>query len=91
MVVEDAEILSGTPVIKGTRVPVHQIGSLYDSGVPKDKILKSYPSVKEWQIELASLYSKAVPQRGRPRHSKPSGLEPQSVVRKRLRRSHTGE
>lgn len=90
MVVEDVEILSGTPVIKGTRVPVHQIGALYDSGVPIEKILKSYPSLEEWQIELASIYARAVPQRGRPKSSISLELRPKSVVRKRLRRSSMG-
>jgi uncharacterized protein (DUF433 family) len=91
MVVEDPEILSGTPVIKGTRVPVHQIGALYDSGVPKGKILRSYPSLKDWQIELSSIYSRAVPQRGRPRNSLTVALRPKSIIKKRRRRSSMGK
>jgi uncharacterized protein (DUF433 family) len=34
IVIEDPEILSGTPVIKGTRVPVHDIAALFDAGTP---------------------------------------------------------
>jgi uncharacterized protein (DUF433 family) len=66
LVVEDPEILGGTPVIRGTRVPVYHIAALVDSGTPVDQILKSYPSLKDWQVELASDYAKAVPSSGRP-------------------------
>jgi hypothetical protein len=34
MVVEDPEILRGTPVIRGTRIPVHDVASLVDAGTP---------------------------------------------------------
>lgn len=66
LVVEDPEILSGTPVIRGTRVPVYHVAALVDSGTPVTQILKSYPSLKDWQVELASAYAKAVPPTGRP-------------------------
>jgi uncharacterized protein (DUF433 family) len=66
LVVEDPEILSGTPVIRGTRVPVYHIAALVDSGTSVAQILKSYPSLKGWQVELASAYAKAVPPSGRP-------------------------
>lgn len=65
LVVEDPEILSGTPVIKGTRVPVYDIAAAVDAGIAKDRILKSYPSLKDWQVELVSAYAKAVPPGGR--------------------------
>lgn len=50
MVVEGPEILSGTPVIKGTRVPVYDIAAAIDSGTPMDRILKSYPSLKTGRL-----------------------------------------
>jgi uncharacterized protein (DUF433 family) len=90
MVIEDPEILSGTPVIKGTRVPVYDIAAAVESGTPKDRILKSYPSLKDWQVELASVYAKAVPPRGRPRRvSSARGLQG-SITKKRLRTSLSG-
>jgi uncharacterized protein (DUF433 family) len=61
IVVEDPGILSGTPVIKGTRVPVHDVAAQFDAGTPVDEILRCYPSVKERQIELASVYARAFP------------------------------
>ena len=89
-VVEDPEILGGIPVIKGTRIPVYDIAAAFDAGTPIDRILKSYPSLKDWQVELASLYARAVPPRGRPKRSVSSGLKEKSVTKKRLRRSSIG-
>jgi uncharacterized protein (DUF433 family) len=89
-VAEDPEILGGTPVIKGTRVPVYDIAAARDAGTPIDRILKSYPSLKDWQVELASVYARAVPQKGRPKRSVSSGLTEKSVTKKRLRRSSIG-
>ncbi|HEY1808199.1 MAG TPA: DUF433 domain-containing protein [Acidobacteriaceae bacterium] len=66
-VVEDNEILSGTPVIKGTRVPVHDVAASVAAGIPMERILSSYPSINREQVELAALFAEANPQRGRPR------------------------
>ncbi|HTZ60951.1 MAG TPA: DUF433 domain-containing protein [Acidobacteriaceae bacterium] len=90
MVIEDPEILSGTPVIKGTRVPVYDIAAAVDAGIAKDRILKSYPSLKDWQVELASIYAKAVPLRGRPKRVSSDGVRKGPVTKKRLRSSLSG-
>lgn len=66
-VIEDDEILSGTPVIKGTRVPVYDVAASVAAGIPMDRILSAYPSLKREQVELAALFAEANPQRGRPR------------------------
>ena len=86
MVVEDPEILSGTPVIKGTRVPLYDVAAAVDLGTPIERILKTYPSLKQEQVELASLYAKAVPQRGRPKRASLRGAH-STVVKKRIRAS----
>jgi uncharacterized protein (DUF433 family) len=90
MVIEDPDILSGTPVLKGTRVPVYDIAAAVDSGTPTERILKSYPSLKDWQVKLASVYAKAVPLRGRPKRVSPAGGLKGSITKKRLRRSLSG-
>ena len=90
MVVEDREILSGTPVIKGTRIPVYDIAASFDSGTSAERILKSYPSLKAWQIELASLYTKAVPPRGRPKRAANPDSVKVTVTKTRLRNSSLG-
>ena len=90
MVVEDPEILRGTPVIRGTRIPVHDVASLVDAGTPAQEILDIYPSLTQSQIGLASIYAKANPQRGRPRRrSLPRGLTV-SISKKRLRAASIG-
>jgi uncharacterized protein (DUF433 family) len=66
-VVEDNEILSGTPVIKGTRVPVYDVAASVAAGIAMERILSSYPSINREQVELAALFAEANPQRGRPR------------------------
>lgn len=67
MVVSDPEILSGTPVIRGTRVPVYAVAASFQSGIPMERVLKAYPSLQHDQVELAAMYAEANPQRGRPR------------------------
>ncbi|MGA7340086.1 MAG: DUF433 domain-containing protein [Terracidiphilus sp.] len=63
----DDEILSGTPVIKGTRVPVYDVAASMAAGIPVERILSSYPSLNREQVELAALFAEANPQRGRPK------------------------
>jgi uncharacterized protein (DUF433 family) len=67
MVTSDPDILRGTPVILGTRVPVYDVAASVAAGLSMDEILEGYPSLKRDQVELAALYAEANPQRGRPR------------------------
>ena len=39
LVVEDPEILSGTPVIRNTRIPVYDVAASVAAGLPMDRIL----------------------------------------------------
>jgi uncharacterized protein (DUF433 family) len=71
MVVEDPEILSGTPVIQGTRVPVYYVAASVEAGEPMERILEDYPRLTAEDVELAALYAEAIPPRGRPRPSAP--------------------
>jgi uncharacterized protein (DUF433 family) len=87
IVVEDPEILSGTPVIRGTRIPVHDVASLVDAGTPLQELLEIYPTLTQSQFELASIYAKANPQRGRPRRRHFPRSLTVSVSKKRLRGS----
>jgi len=83
-VIEDNEILSGTPVIKGTRVPVYDVAASVAAGISVESILSSYPSLKQEQVELAALFAEANPQRGRPRQRivPPAGAKVVSARRK---------
>lgn len=83
-VTENKEILSGTPVIKGTRVPVYDVAASVFAGIPMERILSSYPSINREQVELAALFAEANPLRGRPRQRivRPAGAKIVSSRRK---------
>ena len=61
------DIMGGTPVISGTRVPVRDVAAALAAGVPAKEILEDYPSLTEDRLELAALYAEANPLRGRPK------------------------
>lgn len=66
VVIEDPKIMRGTPVYRGTRIPVELIADMLDQGARVDEILDGYPALDREKVELAPLYVKAFPQRGRP-------------------------
>ncbi len=78
IVVSDPDILSGTPVIRGTRVAVYNVAASVVAGIPMERILAAYPSLKRKQVELAALYVEANPLRGRPRQK--GSLPPNAKV-----------
>jgi uncharacterized protein (DUF433 family) len=84
-VTEDPEILGGTPVLKGTRVPVYDIAASVAAGLPLSRIKDAYPSLTDELIELAIFYAKAVPLRGRPpaRRLRPETSTTRKVARRR--------
>ena len=66
MVARDPDIMRGTPIVRGTRIPVHLIVEMLDTGANVQEILEGYPSLTRESIRLAQLYVKAFPKRGRP-------------------------
>ena len=69
MVVSSPDILRGTPVVRGTRVPVHDVAASVTAGIPVDRVLAAYPSLNADKVDLVVLYAEANPPRGRPRQS----------------------
>jgi len=67
MVVSDPEVLGGAPVVRGTRVLVHDVAASVAADLPTDRILAAYPFLDVDKIELAAIYAEANPARGRPR------------------------
>ncbi|MDX2190175.1 MAG: DUF433 domain-containing protein [Bacteroidota bacterium] len=54
----DNEILSGTPVFKGTRVPITTLFDHLEKGISLDEFLDDFPSVsKEHAIALIEIAS----------------------------------
>ncbi len=67
MVSSTPGVLGGTPVFKGTRIPVHEIADMLANGDRPAAIVKAYPRLDTERVRLASIYAQAYPARGRPR------------------------
>jgi uncharacterized protein (DUF433 family) len=67
LVVEDPEILSGTPVTRNTRIPVYNVAASVAAGLPMDRILAAYPGLTGEMVELAALCDLANPRRDKTR------------------------
>jgi len=66
VIVLDPEIMRGTPVYRGTRIPVEIVADMLNQGASVEEILEGYPAVDREKVELATLYLQAFPRRGRP-------------------------
>ena len=66
MVESDPEIMRGAPVYRGTRIPVHAVADMLSQGATVSEILEGYPALTREKVELAPMYVKAFPLRGRP-------------------------
>jgi uncharacterized protein (DUF433 family) len=53
----DPEVLSGKPVIKGTRIPVYLIIELLANGMTENEILRQYPTLEKEDVKAALLYA----------------------------------
>ncbi len=67
MVSSTPEVLGGTPVFKGTRIPVHDVADMLVNGDRPAAIIKAYPQLDADHVRLALIYAQAYPARGRPR------------------------
>jgi uncharacterized protein (DUF433 family) len=63
MVVSDPEIMRGTPVFKGTRMPVDLVADMLAQGATAEEILEGYPTLNKEMIAIAPLYMRACPSR----------------------------
>jgi uncharacterized protein (DUF433 family) len=66
MVVTDPEIMRGTPVFRGTRIPVDLVADMLAKGATAEEILEGYSTLNKEKIAIAPLYMRAFPRRGRP-------------------------
>lgn len=58
--------MGGTPVIRGTRVPVRTIAQLIEGGESGKVLKEDYPHIPEEAYDVAVLWAKGNPRRGRP-------------------------
>jgi uncharacterized protein (DUF433 family) len=84
MVESDPEIMHGAPVFKGTRIPVQNIAEMLSQGAAVEEILEGYPSLTREKIELAPMYVRAFPRRGRPAARPWAKGRPRRVSEQRL-------
>jgi uncharacterized protein (DUF433 family) len=78
IVASSPDILSGEPVIEGTRVPIYDVAAALAAGASFGRVLEAYPSLAEEQVRLTAIYARAYPARGRPRA--PTQLPPGAVI-----------
>jgi uncharacterized protein (DUF433 family) len=71
LVRRDPAVMSGDPVFRGTRVPVHMIAGLIAQGSTTSELLHSYPRLTAEMIRLAPICAAAYPLR---RPARPSGV-----------------
>jgi uncharacterized protein (DUF433 family) len=60
------DVLGGTPLVKGTRIPVHDIAEMLTNGDAPAAIVRAYPQLDKDRVRLAAVYALAYPRRGRP-------------------------
>jgi uncharacterized protein (DUF433 family) len=58
--------MGGTPVIRGTRVPVRTLAQLVEGGESPKALKEDYPHIPEEAYDVAVLWAKGNPRRGRP-------------------------
>jgi len=59
----DPEILGGTPVFRGTRVPVDALLSNLEAGLSLDEFLENFPTVSREQVRQVLSFSRSTLQR----------------------------
>ena len=59
----DRKILGGAPCIAGTRVPVYAILQLVEAGYSHKRVLKSFPSLSQEDLEAALRFSAIIMER----------------------------
>jgi uncharacterized protein (DUF433 family) len=67
----DSRKLSGTPVIRGTRMPVRTLAELVESGESREALKEDYPHIPEEAYEVAVIWARGNPRRGRPSRPTP--------------------
>ncbi|MBV8841413.1 MAG: DUF433 domain-containing protein [Bryobacterales bacterium] len=71
LVTSDPEIMRGTPVFKGTRIPVDLVADMLAQGATAQEILEGYPPLSEEMISLAPLHTLVLPMQRNPNRPDP--------------------
>jgi uncharacterized protein (DUF433 family) len=60
-IIVDSEVLTGKPVIRGTRISVELVVELLAAGWSAAQILASYPHLTDEDIQACLVYAKSYP------------------------------
>ncbi|HEV2991682.1 MAG TPA: DUF433 domain-containing protein [Candidatus Angelobacter sp.] len=83
MIVSDPEVMQGTPVFRGTRIPIDLAVDMMDRGATVEEILEGYPALDREKIGLAQIFMRAFPRRGRPSRRPWAKQKPIRIARQR--------
>lgn len=59
-------VMGGVPVIRGTRMPVRTLAQLIEGGESLEALREDYPHIPNEAYDVAVLWTRANPRRGRP-------------------------
>jgi uncharacterized protein (DUF433 family) len=83
MIVSDPDIMRGSPVYRGTRIPVQLIADMLRQGATPEEIVEGYPSLDKKKVALAPFYVQAFPRSGRPAAKPWAKIKPIRATRHR--------
>lgn len=78
IVASDPEIMGGTPVFRGTRIPVDLIADMLAQGANAEEILEGYPTLDKERIVMAPLCARAFPVRKSANRTPWAGKRPEA-------------
>ena len=78
IVMSEPEIMGGTPVFRGTRIPVDLVADMLTQGASAEEILEGYPTLDREEIAMAPLCARAFPVRKSGNRNQWSGKKPQA-------------
>ncbi len=61
------DILNGTPVFRGTRIPIDHVAGLLHKGITEQEILEDFPSLSKRDLSYARLHDRLGTRPGRPK------------------------
>ena len=68
-IISDPEILSGTPVFRGTRIPLEHVAGLIRKGVSDAELKEDFPALTKADLTYARSHARARKGIRRPRKS----------------------
>lgn len=85
MIQVDSDIMAGTPVFRGTRIPVYLVADMIEQGTSIEVILEGYPSLTREMVQYAGVYTTTHPRPGQPPIQPWSGRKPVGRNKGKLR------